>query len=185
MTRKIAFIGTHGTGKTTLAHDLVAALKKARIDADFLGEIARKCPFPINENTTKKSQIWIILQQIIQELECEDKSEILVCDRSVFDGYCYYVNKFGRNRALEPLVLKHIKTYDYIVKVPIRRGFLKKDKVRSTTKTFQRRIDILINKLLKKLKIKCLTLKEFQKIKIKDIVKTPKSKKVIIKHLKL
>lgn len=123
MTRKIAFIGTHGTGKTTLAHDLVAALKKLHIDADFLGEIARKCPFPINENTTEKSQTWIILQQVTQELECEGKCDILVCDRSVFDGYCYYVNKFGRNSALELLALEHLKTYKYIVKVPIRRSF--------------------------------------------------------------
>lgn len=54
---KIALIGTHGTGKTTLAYDIISKLKKKGIDADFLGEVARICPFPINEQTTKKSQI--------------------------------------------------------------------------------------------------------------------------------
>ncbi|MFW6282422.1 MAG: hypothetical protein ACOC1P_00005, partial [Minisyncoccales bacterium] len=69
---KIAFLGTHGTGKTTLAHDLVTKLKKQGIDAGFLSEIARKCPFPLNEERTKKSQIWIILNQIIAEIEAEE-----------------------------------------------------------------------------------------------------------------
>ena len=66
---KIALIGTHGTGKTTIAHELVAKLKKQKINADFLGELARHCPFPINEGTTKKSQLWIILNQILKEFE--------------------------------------------------------------------------------------------------------------------
>ena len=83
---KIAFLGTHGTGKTTLAHDLVTKLKKQGIDAGFLGEVARECPFSLNEDTTKKSQIWIILSQIIAEMESEERSETLICDRSVLMG---------------------------------------------------------------------------------------------------
>ena len=90
--RKIAFVGTHGTGKTTLAHELVSKLKREGIDVGFLGEIARKCPLPINEQTSKKSQIWIILSQIIREIEEEGKSDFLICDRSVLDSYCYYVH---------------------------------------------------------------------------------------------
>ncbi|MFH1607709.1 MAG: AAA family ATPase [archaeon] len=101
---KIAFIGTHGTGKTTLAHELTSKLKKKGSDVDFLGEIVRKCPFPINENTTKKSQIWIILNQIIKEMETEERCKVLVSDRSVLDGYCYYVNQFGEAKFLEALI---------------------------------------------------------------------------------
>jgi len=48
--RKIALIGTHGTGKTTLAHELTAESKKRGIHTEFLGELARECPLPINEN---------------------------------------------------------------------------------------------------------------------------------------
>ncbi len=151
---KIAFFGTHGTGKTTLAHELMSKLKKTGVDAGFVGEVARNCPFPINEGTTKKSQIWIILNQIIKELEAEEKSDVLICDRSVLDGYIYYVNKFGRSNVLEPLVKEHLKTYKRLVKVPIRGGFLKKDKVRSTDKEFKKRIDLQFNKLLKVLKVK-------------------------------
>lgn len=151
---KIAFIGTHGTGKTTLAHELVIRLKKRGTDAGFLSEVARICPFPINEKTTKKSQVWIILSQIIKEIESEDKCEVLVSDRSVLDGYCYYVNKFGRAKILEPLIMEHLKTYSYIIRVPIRKGFLKKDKVRSTDLKFQKDIDNQFSNLLKDFKIK-------------------------------
>ena len=168
---KIAFMGTHGTGKTTLAHELISKLKKKGIDAGFLGEIARRCPFPINENTTKKSQIWIILNKIIQELEAEEKADVLISDRSILDGYCYYVNKFGRSKILEPLVLEHLKTYSLLIRVPIRRGFLKKDKVRSTNEKFQKEIDTQFNKLLKRLKIKHICLKREESEKDEEIIK--------------
>lgn len=146
---KIAFLGTHGTGKTTLAHDVVVNLKKLGIDADFMNEIARNCPFPLNENTTKKSQVWIILNQIVAEMESEDKCGVLICDRSVLDGYCYYVNKFGRSPVLENLVKEHLKTYDKLIRVPIRKGFLVKDKIRSTDEKFQKDIDKQFDKLIK------------------------------------
>ena len=157
--KKIAFIGTHGVGKTTLAHELVALLKIKGIDADFLGEIARSCPFPINENASKKAQLWIIFNQIVQELEKEEKSEILVCDRSVLDNYCYYIYLFGESKILEPLVLNHVKTYKYLFKIPIRNGFLNKDKARSVNPEFQRKIDEIMDNLLKKFNIKYIDCK--------------------------
>jgi len=146
---KIALFGTHGTGKTTLGYDLVAKLKKQGADVNFLSEIARKCPFPLNENATKKSQIWIILSQIIAEFESEEGVNILICDRSVLDGYCYYVNKFGRFPALEALVREHLKTYSKLIRVPIREGFLKKDNVRSINVKFQKDVDEQFDKFIK------------------------------------
>lgn len=169
MTTKIAFIGTHGAGKTTLAHETVSKLKKKDIDAEFLGEIVRDCPLPINENTTKKAQIWLILNQITRELEKEDKTEMLVCDRSVLDHYCYYINMFGKSKILEPLVREHLKTYKLLIKVPIRQGFLKDDKFRSTSEIFQKRIENIMNELLKIFKIRHISLKEFELNK-KDIL---------------
>jgi nicotinamide riboside kinase len=153
MTFKIAFVGTHGIGKTTLTHQLVLELKIKGKDVEFLKEVARKSPFPINESRTKKSQVWIILKQILEEIEEEEKSEILTCDRSVLDSYCYYVSKFGQSSALEPLIRQHLKTYDLIVHIPIRNGFLQQDKMRSTNETFQKEIDNTVKKYLQKFKI--------------------------------
>jgi adenylate kinase family enzyme len=166
---KIAFIGTHGTGKTTLAHSLVTNLKKSGIDTGFLSEIARSCPFPINQETTKKSQIWIILNQIIKEIEAEDAYKIIVSDRSVLDGYCYYVRKFGRSKIIEPLIIEHLKTYDKLIYVPIRKGLLKKDKIRSTDSKFQKEVKDVFENLIKEFNLKTTIFNENAKNE-KDLI---------------
>ena len=166
---KITFTGTHGTGKTTLAHKLVYNLKKENVDVGLLQEIARESPFPINQQVTKKAQIWIILNQIIKEIELEEKNDVLICDRSILDGYCYYIYKFGRSKILEPLIIEHLKTYKYIIKVPIREGFLVKDKVRSIDPKFQKDIDTILNKMLKTFKIRYIDYKNLEEDFIKSL----------------
>jgi thymidylate kinase len=161
---KIALIGTHGIGKTTIAHGIVYNLKQGGFDVSFLDEIARRCPFSINEETTKKSQIWMILTQIISEMELEEKCDILVSDRSVIDYYVYYVNKFGRSNFLEQIVKAHIKTYNLFLKIPLNKNFLKKDKLRSLNKQFQIDIDKKFDEILKFLNVKYINLKENESI---------------------
>ena len=151
---KIALIGTHGTGKTTLAHELVAQLKKMGRNAEFLGEIARMCPLPINEELTKNSAEWIIYSQHIKEMELEPKCEMLVCDRSVFDGYVYYNHRFGDDKMLEDFVREKIKWYDLLFRIPMNNGYLKYDGKRSTNPQFQKEIDSKFDKLLGKFSIK-------------------------------
>ena len=41
---KLAFIGSHGVGKTTLCYGLAARLKVRDVSLDVVGEIARRCP---------------------------------------------------------------------------------------------------------------------------------------------
>ena len=43
---KVAFIGTHGVGKTTLCYDLAALLKRQDVDVDIVKEVARLSPLP-------------------------------------------------------------------------------------------------------------------------------------------
>lgn len=148
--KKIAFIGTHGTRKTTYSHGLAYYLKTQGINADLLYEVARKSPLPINEDRTPSTQRWILHTQIAEELAFE-KQEIdaLVCDRSVLDNYAYFVEKFGRDVALDAIVKSHVKTYDLLIKVPITRDQIDDDGIRSTDKDFQRRIDETVDILLK------------------------------------
>ena len=61
---KIAFIGTHGVGKTTLCYDLAAALKKHGAVVDIVKEVARLSPLPINRQTSLDAQMWILSTQI-------------------------------------------------------------------------------------------------------------------------
>jgi len=53
---KIAFIGTHGVGKTTLCFDLASRLKRLDMGVDIVKEVARGCPLPINRETTLEAQ---------------------------------------------------------------------------------------------------------------------------------
>src|SRR3989338_2064280 len=150
---KIAFVGTFSTGKTTLVHEIVFNLRKNGVDAEALEEIARKCPFPINEKAIQETQLWNITYQISEELAREKKCEILVCDRSVLDSYAYHVHFFKRKQNWEPMLKEYMQTYKLLVRVPIRNGLLKPDGIRSVDPEFQKQMDFLIEKLLKKFKL--------------------------------
>lgn len=156
--KKIALIGTHAVGKTTICHELVASLKKKGINAEYLVEIAReaqKAGFKLNEQTTKESQKWILHTQIAREIEFETRpdAEFLLCDRSVLDNYVYYINQFGVDAVLDKMINTHMKTYGFLFKVPINPKFLTPDKVRSVDPLFQKKIDELLEKELIKRKI--------------------------------
>ena len=155
---KIAFIGTHGTGKTTITYDLVSALKKKGKNVALLEEIAReaiKAGFKLNEGTTKDSKRWILHTQIAKELEYKNIVDIEygVGDKSVLDNYIYYIKQFGANNALDLIVNEHMKTYDFLFKMPINQEYLEDDGVRSIDPVFQKEIDELLDSELKKREI--------------------------------
>ena len=88
---KLAFIGTHGVGKTTLCFDLGAVLKKRGLHVDLVKEVARLSPLPINRKTSLEAQMWILTTQIAEEIRSAAHHEVVVCDRSVLDNYAYLV----------------------------------------------------------------------------------------------
>ena len=143
---KFAFIGTHGVGKTTLCFELAALLKKRDRIVEMVHEVARFCPLPINRETTTDAQSWILHTEIAAELEAAYKAEIVICDRSVLDNYCYMLQA-GKAPMLEPLVRWWTATYQLLIKVPIVAppGF---DGLRDTDTAFQRKIDETIETVL-------------------------------------
>lgn len=144
---KVAFVGTHGVGKTTLCFDLASQLKRLDLAVDLVKEVARRCPLPINENTTPDAQAWILHTQIAEELEAQSAYEVVICDRSVLDNYAYLVARAGRQSDLEPLVAKWIRTYDSLFKVPVI-SLPSYDGTRAVSPTFQLEIDGVIENLL-------------------------------------
>lgn len=147
---KIAFIGTHGVGKTTLCYDLAAALKKRDLTVELVREVARECPLPINQETTLKAQAWILHTQIAWELQAEAKADVVFCDRAVLDNFCYMRRAFTgapSEAVLEGLVKSWTTTYDALFKVPIV-GDPRFDGVRDTDLAFQREIDGSIDQTL-------------------------------------
>lgn len=149
---KVAFIGTHGTGKTTLCYDLVAALKKLGISADMVKEVARFSPLPINRRTSLDSQTWILMTQVAEEIRSASTHDVVVCDRSVLDNYAYLQLGCGRNRPIERFVDHWMKTYDLLFKVPVA-ARAAEDGVRDTDEFFIRSIDQLVDTLLDEKKI--------------------------------
>lgn len=145
---KIAFIGTHSCGKTTLVYELCTELKKRNFHVGQLEEIARSCPLPINEQTTKDAQTWILVTTISKEIELLKRYDHLVCDRSVLDNYAYFYHKFGHDKTLFDLVKSWVQTYDFLFKVPINKEYLRPDDTRTTDFTFQNDIDKKVDTLL-------------------------------------
>ncbi len=146
-TRKVAFIGSHGVGKTTLCFELAAALKRLDLSVDLVKEVARGCPLPINRDTTADAQNWILHTQVAREIELMGQYDVIVCDRAVLDNYSYMVHAEGRRPELEPFIRHWMATYDLLVKVPIITppSF---DGTRDTSVDFQQGIDRLIDELL-------------------------------------
>jgi thymidylate kinase len=159
---KIAFIGTHGVGKTTLCFDLGAVLKKRGLHVDLVKEVARLSPLPINRKTSLEAQMWILATQIAEEIRSAAHHEVVVCDRSVLDNYAYLVFAAGRQRWLEPLVNRWMKSYDLLFKVPFAGGATA-DGIRDTDEFFMKQIDRLVDELIAERKLPCTRLPEGQR----------------------
>jgi nicotinamide riboside kinase len=149
---KVAFIGTHGVGKTTLCYDLAASLKRKNIHVDIVKEVARLSPLPINRATSLEAQTWILMTQIAEEIRSASQHQVVVCDRSVLDNYAYMVLACGRQRWLERVVNEWMRGYDLLFKVPIS-GAASADGVRDTDEFFMRSIDELVDTLLAEMKV--------------------------------
>lgn len=144
---KIAFVGTHGVGKTTLCFDLAAHLKRLDLNIDLVKEVARRCPLPINEQTTLDAQAWILHTQVAEEIAAMAMYEVVVCDRSVLDNYAYLVARLGRRPELDQLVREWIKGYDGLFKVPVIQAPTFDGK-RAVSRQFQMEIDAIIDELV-------------------------------------
>ena len=145
---KLALIGTHGVGKTTLAYELCSLLKKSHHNVELVTEVARHSPFPVNAATTIEGQLWILHAQIATELDAGRRAPQVIADRSVLDNYCYLVNKFGRQPQLEPWLGWWMDTYDVLVGVPPVAAEIPADGFRSEDRAFQQRIHELLVELL-------------------------------------
>jgi len=142
---KIAVIGTHGVGKTTLAYQIASEAKKRGKNAIVINEVARRCPFQLNEKFDIDGAHWIVTSQINRELDAKaQKTEFVVCDRSAYDPICY-LEALGYGsadfRQLECFANEWMRTYDHIFySIPSWQKLID-DGVRSTDIDFQKLVD--------------------------------------------
>lgn len=159
MVYKIGLIGSHGTGKTALAALIAGELKRRGIEAKFIGEVATQAKekgLPINENTTIKSQLWILHKQFAEELAFSSQRQdrpnydVIICDRGP-DNYCYLEHSLGKNNYALSITLGHLQIapYSRLYLLPITdSSMLIKNGTRSVDLEFQRKMDMKIKEFL-------------------------------------
>lgn len=137
---KLALIGSHGVGKTTLCYGVAARLKALDLPVEVVHEVARRCPLPINRQTSLDAQAWILHTQIAEEIAAAHRYPVVICDRSVLDNYVYLLLAAGRQQALETLLDSWLRTYDLLVHVPIL-AEPSADGIRSSDPSFQHEVE--------------------------------------------
>ncbi len=165
---KIYLVGTHGVGKTGLAHALAAAFIARSISTETIIEVARELMrlepnvVKINEETTLEAQKRILEYQFEREREAElFPYDTVICDRA-FDNYLYMERKFGRQKEYEEAIAEHLMQHPpmLIAKVPLINGVLVDDGVRSLDVEFQEDINKRIDNFLKERSIEHIVLPE-------------------------
>ena len=141
---KVALVGTHGVGKTTVAYELGGAIKRRGCTVELITEIARECPFALNDQASREAHQWIIARQVQLEIEKRPRAEVLICDRSVLDNFAYYARLYGTAGEQAEALLGYCRawtsTYDLLVRLPVMAP-LTDDGFRSTDVAFQHEIE--------------------------------------------
>lgn len=150
---KIAITGTFGTGKTTQLFGQAAELKQKfpNKSIGIIQEIARYCPFPVNEKASLDTQVWIFGTQLKTEIEYALKYDIIICDRTIIDSLAYsYAIGLGREADLMlKLGLEYLKTYDKIYfRTIAQNNYLVDDGFRSMDREFQKSVENWIMNIL-------------------------------------
>jgi len=154
---KVAFIGSHGVGKTTLCYGLAARLKARDVSLEVVHEVARRCPLPINEETSVASQSWILHTQVAAEIVASERYPVVVCDRSALDNYVYMLLAAGRQQGIESMLDAWMATYDLLVLVPVIEE-PSPDGMRATDPAFQHAVEEGVRRELARRKLSALTL---------------------------
>lgn len=149
MAKLIAITGTHGTGKTTLSFQLAAEYKKLGANVKVIQEVARICPFPINDGMTKQAALWIYHEHSKKQLEACRDHDVIICDRTICDSFAY-AQYFGIeiDFLLVDSAILAFRDYDklYFVKPDIP---LSGDGIRSKDLHFQKGIDEILEGWIK------------------------------------
>lgn len=146
--QKIAIMGVHSAGKTSLAYILSAHFKMKEMNVKLIHESVREnCPFPINADANQGTCLWNFHTQFLNELEAEAQGyELAICDRSVLDTFVYFhaVNPENHiTRSAVEQASQWMTTYDVLICLePVDNIELHDDGIRSTDRSYQN----LINK---------------------------------------
>ncbi len=115
---KIALVGAHGSGKSTLISSVYSELKKKGLRVNLSPEVARSSLFLAANEKTPEMQMDLFGRQISIEMTFSRNCDLLMCDRSVFDILMYTRLFFPDNeqaisfaKSMENFCKDYKKTY--------------------------------------------------------------------------
>lgn|GEM_PF-4170360 len=166
---RVALIGAHGTGKTTLLRALLDRLQSLQIRAVGLPEAPREIIKRSNDpeffrrgHNTVHRQMLILLVHLIQELGVGADVDIVIGDRSLLDHWAYARYLFSEELAstdtlhlYEEFIMQHCAGYDLLFLLPIEFDVVD-DGTREKDGLFQREIEGYILDLVSKYNLQVL-----------------------------
>jgi nicotinamide riboside kinase len=143
--RKIWISGGPGVGKTALIHGLIGELKWRDKTVEWIDEVIRDCPFPIDKGADFKTEMWIIEHQHYRELQkLKHMPQFVLCDRGMLDQAVYGTMLFDGKKMSEKeyniiltTVLEWMKTYDFGIVASPSDKEITTDGFRATNKDYQ------------------------------------------------
>lgn len=143
---KIGFVGTHSTGKTSLAKALIERLPEFTLSTGA-SRWVKEMGFPINEDGTDQAQTLIFMRHLHNMIQ----SDNVISDRTVYDGMAYskWTHEHGQLTDAGLEVAKNYfkfmsaSMYDLLLYVPIEFD-VEDDGVRSIDENFRNDIDRMI-----------------------------------------
>jgi len=161
----ICFVGTHDNGKTTLAKDLELKILEMGIDVEVSPEVARVVAaegYPINEETTFKTQLRIACKQLIQLQDYTRLARVVISDRFHDNvAYAAYAQQQGNITTDELWMIKDVckimvhsfkKDMRLFYLEPLEREDVTDDGLRSASLEYRDIIDRYIRRLNDELK---------------------------------
>jgi nicotinamide riboside kinase len=146
MTKRIAFVGTAGCGKTTLTYEISSALKKNHVNAELVPEYIREYISKYGKPTNIFEQYHIFDHQTSREDAGSPAVEVQVCDTIRGLGY-FYACQFPITESKQQYVVAdlysrlisdlHSKRYDHIFFLPMAETYSKNSEILSDGVRFQ------------------------------------------------
>lgn len=159
---KIAIVGTHGSGKSTIISSVYSQLKKNNRSVFVAPEVARSSLFLAAQEKTPKMQMDLFGRQISSEMSNSRNCDILLCDRSLFDILMYTRLFFKGNdeaisysKSMSLFCKDYSSSYDHIFltsKFYSPNGV--KDDIRPTDESLQKEADKKLKDILDEFSVK-------------------------------